>query len=224
MARASTSVSRPRLRAVPARSDDARRAGRPHADADTLAQAQRGNVSAWARLYEATYSSVHRHVCCLTGDRELAEDLTQEAFAAAFASIGTFDARASFATWVRGIALNMVRMHWRRRESTARAHHTLTQMQDLAPPRPEEDPEHVHQQGARMQALYEVLAQISEHLREVFLLREIEGLPAREVGEMLGITANNVGVRANRAREKVRAGLAARGWLRRSRRGEGRDG
>ncbi len=180
---------------------------------DDVERARAGDVGAWSALYDDAFTPVYRHLCYLTGDPTLAEDLTQESFACAFASIGEFDGRASFVGWVRGIGLNLARMHWRRSETKARVHASLTQLREMAPPRPGEDPVLVHQQTTRMQQLYEVLSEIPEHLREVFILRELEGLPAREVGEMLGITANNVGVRANRARAKIRAGLQRRGWL-----------
>ncbi len=170
-------------------------------------------MSAWAALYEQTYEPVFRHVCYLVGDAAAAEDLVQETFARAFTSIAGFDRRASFVSWVRGIALNLVRMHWRSAATKERAHASLASLTELTPQRTEVDPAAAHQQETRMRVLYEILAEMPEHLREVFILRELEGLSAREVGELLGITANNVGVRISRARGKIRDALQMRGWL-----------
>ncbi len=193
---------RPRLRAVEAESNEA-----PDDSGG------RGDAQTWAELYASAYPSVYKHVCCLCGSPSIAEDLTQEAFSSAFSSIGDFDGRGSFVAWVRGIALNLVRMHWRSHASTDRAHASLSELQAVAPPRPGEDPERVLVQLTRMQALYRVLDELPAHLREVFILRDVEGLSAGAIGETLGITANNVRVRANRARSKVRAALVRHGHL-----------
>lgn len=201
----------PKLRALRA-VEDAPATSRCSSE-DVEARARSGDVAAWATLYEDAYRPVYRQVCYLTGDGTLAEDLTQEAFASAFSSISEFGRHGAFVGWVRGIALNLVRMHWRRQASSARAHEKLERLHEVTPPSLADDPDGQQQRRARVVVLYEVLAELPEHLREVLVLRDIEGLPAREVGEMLGITANNVGVRANRARTKIREGLRQRGWL-----------
>src|SRR5688500_5892244 len=79
-----------------------------------VARAKRGDLDAWSRLYIETFDVVLKHVACLTGDAALAEDLVQDAYARAMTHIGQYDARSSFVSWLRGIALNVVRMHWRR--------------------------------------------------------------------------------------------------------------
>jgi RNA polymerase sigma-70 factor (ECF subfamily) len=171
-----------------------------------------GDVGAWSRLYQETFDGVFRHVCFLTGDPIVAEDLVQDAYARAFTSMARYDRRASFVAWVRGIALNVVRMHWRRAETTDRVHASLEHMRDVAPPSAG-DPHRAHQQDLRMTVLYEVLATLPEHLREAFILRELEGTPTQDVADQLGITANNVAVRTARARAKIRDELSRRGWL-----------
>ena len=79
-----------------------------------VTRAQRGDLDAWSRLYREHFDAVFRHVCYLTGDAALAEDLVQDAFARAMTNASSYDGRSSFLNWLRGIALNVVRKHWRK--------------------------------------------------------------------------------------------------------------
>jgi RNA polymerase sigma-70 factor (ECF subfamily) len=174
-------------------------------------RAQRGDLGAWSRLYQTYYDAIFRHVCYLTGDPVLAEDLVQEAFARAMTSGATYDGRSSFVTWLRGIALNVVRMHWRRARTSDRVQGDLHRLQSVTPGA--STPDQAHVQDRRMQVVYEILETMPGNLREAFVLRELEGLPTAEAAEQLGISAGNVAVRATRARQRIRTELARLGWL-----------
>lgn len=176
-----------------------------------VTRAQRGDLGAWSRLYQEHFDAVFRHVCYLTGDPVLAEDLVQEAFARAMTNASGYDGRSSFVTWLRGIALNVVRMYWRRARTTDRVQGDLQQLQSMAPAAG--TPDQLHVQDQRMQVVYEILSTMPAHLREAFVLRELEGLSTAEAAQQLGISANNLAVRATRARQRIRKELGRRGWL-----------
>ncbi len=176
-----------------------------------VTRAQRGDLGAWSRLYQDHFDAIFRHVCYLIGDPVFAEDLAQEAFARAMTNASSYDGRASFVTWLRGIALNVVRMHWRRARTTDRVQGDLERMQSVAVPA--RTPDHQHLQDQRMQVVYEILETLPGHLREAFVMRELEGLPTAEAAQQLGISAGNLAVRATRARQRIRKDLARRGWL-----------
>ncbi len=195
----------------PGRAPSSPPSGPTAADA-LVARAVAGDVAAWSALYQETFDAVFRHVCFLTGDPTVAQDLVQDTYARAFTAIDGFDRRSSFLSWVRAIALNVVRMYWRRTETTARVHESLARLGELTS-RDNGDPDRAHQQERRMLVLYEVLGTLPEHLREVFILRELEGLSTHDVAEQLGTTANNVAVRGARARARIRDELTRLGWL-----------
>lgn len=176
-----------------------------------VTRAQRGDLEAWSRLYREHYDAVYRHVCYLTGDAALAEDLVQDAFARAMTHASTYDGRSSFVNWLRGIALNVVRMHWRRSRTAERVQGQLQTMQQLAPA--EGTPERWHLQEQRTQVVYEILSTLPIHLREAFVLRELEGLPPAEAARQLEISPGNLSVRATRARKRIRKELLRRGWM-----------
>lgn len=174
------------------------------------ARATTGDVDAWSALYARHYATVFRQVRYLCGDQGLAEELTQEAFAQAMASCGRYDGRRAFAGWMHGIALNVVRKHWRKHRNRSRAMERYEHID--AHPRVE-DPDGSHLRRERSRVLYDVLEELPPRWREAFILREIQGLSTSEAADRLGISSANVAVRVTRARSRIRDELARRGWL-----------
>ena len=130
-----------------------------------------------------------------------AEDVVQETWLRAFRSIGNFEKRSTFATWISRIALY---------EAWSRARHRsrrAASVRDLAPPPASDDPEttafgrEVHEHlGLCVDAL-------PEPYRLVFILREIDGASTEETALSLGISAPAVKVRLHRARAMLRRRL-----------------
>jgi RNA polymerase sigma-70 factor (ECF subfamily) len=176
-------------------------------------RARRGDGRAWARLYQLHFDRVFRDVAYLVGATAQAEEIVQETFAAALVGLRRYDGRASFETWLRGIAHNLVRRHWRTRFRRGRAYDRLEQMAAEPPGSPREDPEQSHVQDRRAEVLRAVLETLPESMREAFVLCDVQGLSAAEAAERLGITEGNVRVRASRARGLIRSELERLGWL-----------
>ena len=75
---------------------------------------KRGDQRTWERLVAENHSRIYNVLLRMTGDRETAADLTQEAFVAAYKSAHTYNGQAQPSTWLHGVALNCLR-DWRRR-------------------------------------------------------------------------------------------------------------
>lgn len=178
-----------------------------------LARAIEGDAPAWARLYQSHFDHVYRDVLYLVQVPATAEEIVQESFAIALTGLRRFDGRSSFVTWLRGIAHNLVRKHWRSHTRRGRAFSRLEQACDRAAPRAADDPEASHLQSQRAQALSAALDTLPDSLRETFVMRDVQGLSVDDVATRLQTTAGNVRVRANRARARIRAELARLGWL-----------
>jgi RNA polymerase sigma-70 factor (ECF subfamily) len=173
-------------------------------------RARAGDMHAWARLYQDHWARLLRHVGYLTGDVTVAEDLVQETFAQALASLARYDARAPFFAWLRGIALNVVRKHWRTRGRRTRAYTKIEAQGGLATT---SDPEGGHLSKLRAQTLLAVLDDLPEHLREAFVLCDLRDMSTEEAAAELGISPGNLRVRATRARARIREALTELGWL-----------
>ncbi len=196
-------------------------AAAPATDEVSLVQRARGGeMQAWAVLYRMHFGALVRHVRFLTGDGVLTEELVQEAFARALVKLPSFDGRATLSTWLHGIALNVVRNHWRSQRNTATAHERLRNMHAATDAAVAPRLDQAHLSRKKTEALYAVLETLPENLREAFVLRDLQGNTPAEAAAKLGITPGNLSVRASRARERIRAELERLGWL--APRGDGR--
>src|ERR1700736_6901597 len=75
---------------------------------DTIAAAAAGDVAAFEHLYRQFAPRVYGLCLRLTGQREAAEDCTQESFVAAWRALGDFEQRSRFSTWLHRIAVHTV--------------------------------------------------------------------------------------------------------------------
>lgn len=192
----------------------AREIARDSDDEDELvARARTGDTAAWSRLYAEHFDRVYRRLRYLTGNSDVAEDLAQETFARAFVALARGPAVTHISPWLHGIALNMARQHWRRVKNTEVAHSRLQTRLAMTNDDVVPGIERAAYLRQRAEMLYAVLDLLPGKFREVFILRELEGLRAKEVAELLGISTGNVHVRLNRARARIQSELEARGLL-----------
>jgi RNA polymerase sigma-70 factor (ECF subfamily) len=182
-------------------------------DGELVARAARGDAQAWARLYQGEFDRLFRDVAFLVGSPATTEEIVQETFAAALVALRRYDRRASFATWLRGIAHNLVRRHWRTQSRRGRAYDRLERMTAAALGASRDDPERETLQQSRARVLAAVLETVPAALREAFVLCDVQGLAPDEAAARLGISVGNVRVRAARARARIRDELARLGWL-----------
>lgn len=182
-------------------------------EAELLAQATAGEMQAWGRLYQAYFSKIFRHISFMVGDRASAEDLVQETFARGLVQLPTFDGRSTFSTWLHGIAFNVVRNSWRAQQNTATAHERLRNINAARGAGSARTTENAHLCKCKAEVIYAILETLPEHLREAFVLRDLEGCSPTEAASQLGISAGNLSVRASRARERIRSELERLGWL-----------
>src|ERR1700734_2371519 len=75
---------------------------------DTIAAAAAGDMAAFERLYRQFSPRIYGLCLRLTGQREAAEDCTQESFVAAWRALGRFEMRSRFSTWMQRIAIRTV--------------------------------------------------------------------------------------------------------------------
>lgn len=188
---------------VSGRVDEARAVERPR-----IEQALLGDGAAWEVLYRSHYRELLRFCSYSTGSVEAGEDATQEVFARALANLGQFDGRALFSTWLRGIAMNLVRKQWRKGERQGRAYAKVS-----SAPQRSRQPDELLVRDRRADALDDALRALPAKLREAFVLCDVQGLSASEAGAITGASPGNVRVRATRARARLHELLSRAGVL-----------
>jgi len=183
-------------------------------EADLIAKARRGDHEAFAILTNQYYQSLFRLALKITGNREDAEDVTQDALLKSYCNLEQFRANSRFYTWLVRITVNQALMQLRKKRSerelawadvfnnddgeSAR----LQEPQDTQPS-PEARSEGMEIRGILIRALMA----LGPRLRTVFTLRSVDDLSTRETAEMLGLSVAAVKSRVLRARTKLRRDL-----------------
>lgn len=181
------------------------------AEARLVAAALAGSQAAFERIVRRYERPVLSLLVRLTGDRALAEELTQDTFVKAFRHLSAFDPSRRFSSWLFRIAHNTGIDALRRagashnRPSAAGASELPP---DLVAP-PDADP--VERQ-ALGHALQEAFARLRPDQRSAVVLRYEEGLPFEEIARVLGVAEATARSHVHRARRQLAEWLSAAGW------------
>lgn len=148
------------------------------------------------------------------GDRERAEDLVQEVFVRVHRHLHRFDQSKKFSTWIYTIASNLAKNELRNRSRNPlvlfqtikkqwEADHRPLQFED-----PSSRPDDLYRKRHLRELVEGSVAQLPEHHRVVFVLRELEGKSYEEIAEITGCNLGTVKSRLNRARNNFAAIIA----------------
>lgn len=166
---------------------------------DIVVRAQKADVAAYGELYDMFFTQVYRFVYFRVGNREDAEDLTEQIFVKVFQKISTYQERGvPFEAWLLRIARNHVIDYWR----TKREHLSLEKGvgEPDCRPTPEEE-------ALGRIAYQEVLAAVQklpETYQEIVILKFIEERDTHEIATILDKPDDQVRVLASRAIIKLR--------------------
>ncbi len=143
-----------------------------------------------------------------------AEEAVQEIFLRIFKSLDTFDLNKRFFPWAYTVALNYLRSEMRRAgSSTAGVDAPYNDEigdsgKNSAYPGPEE--ELIRAEGERL--VQDALVMLTPRYREVFVLRQIQGLSSKDTAQILDIPEGTVKTFLFRARKEIRARLKQMQW------------
>ena len=184
----------------------------------TIQRAADGDQAAWDTIVKTYWRKVFNVAYRFVGTYDEAEDLTQDIFLKVFRSLGTFDRRANFQTWLISVSRNFCIDRYRsgRRDRQVFAREIDASTVQAEAPGPAADAR-VEQQD-RIALLREALKALSPALRTAVLLRDIHELSYQEIAEQLGVAEGTVKSRINRGRaelarqiERLRAKLSEAG-------------
>lgn len=183
----------------------------------TLDALRRRDDAALRRVVEANTRKLYRAARGMGHSNEEADDLVQEVFLTFMSSLDRFEGRSAVSTWLYGILLRKVQE--RRREATReRTHDPIDEAWEanftadgmwLRKPVDAESALTASQIG---EAIRGCMDGLPAPARDVFVLRQIEGLSAEEVRNILHLTITHIGVLLHRARLRMRACLDGKGW------------
>lgn len=172
-------------------------------DGELLAQARAGNPTAYAEFVRRHERRIFRHLLNLTGSREEARELAQDTFLKAWEALADAEPAEHVQAWLYRIASNLAFDLLRRRKVVRFEPVSDEHEQEHASPEAGPDTRlEARQSIGRLQAALESLA---PELREVLLLREVEGLSYEELSQALRVGEGTVKSRLSRARAALTA-------------------
>jgi len=171
-------------------------------NSELVRKSQLGDKAAFEQLVIRHQDLVFSLAYKLTGNREMANDVAQEAFIRAWKAIEKFRGDSTFSTWIYRITVNTA---WTLRKK-AKKHNTLN-IDDTYEPiviDEKKDPELVAINSDLSSVLINALDKIPIEQRIIVELKNIEGRSHKEIADYLDISVTAAKVRLHRAHQKLR--------------------
>jgi len=185
-------------------------------DQEIVVLARAGEEAAYRELIRRYERPLFSLLYRMVRDRELAEDLAQEAFIKALNAIESYRPEYKFSSWIFKIANNAAIDHLRRRELD-----TLSLEGSPHAETPEAVEATALQIGDRQESpldavearelggqIEQAIAQLRPEYRSCILLRHVEGRAYEEIAEILSLPLGTVKTYIHRARNELRQALA----------------
>ena len=179
-------------------------------DDAVIEQVLGGNTALFELLMRRYNERVYRAARCIVRDEQEAEDVMQQAYVNAFAHLRQFNGSARFSTWLTRIAVNEALARLRRRGRYEAFDEDSSNVEPFMSHRPAENPERQAFAHELRDLLEWAIDRLPNGMREVFVLREVEGLTTLEVAGCLAVSEDVVKTRLSRGRAVLRRLLMER--------------
>jgi len=197
-----------------------------HEEVALLARLRQGDEGAFDELVTRHHSALIRMAMGYVADREVAEEVVQDTWMAVIEGLDRFQGRSSLRTWIFGIMIHKAKDRGVRekRHTNFSSFESLDEESDdmidpsrfhqsgewaghwAFPPQPWDDqtPEKLLASQQAVNAMNKAIEALPQTLKEVLIIRDVEGVEAKEACDILKISETNLYVRLHRARERVR--------------------
>ncbi len=180
------------------------------ADEDVIRQVLEGDTAIFELLMRRYNERVYRAARSIVRDEQEAEDVMQQTYVNAFTHLRQFNGSAKFSTWLTRIAINESLARVRRQGKYQAFDNDLSNVEPFVSRHPSENPER-QALTAELRGLLEwAIDKLPDGMREVYVLREVEGLSTSEVAQCLGVSEDVVKTRLSRSRAVLRRALLER--------------
>ncbi|MBM3776721.1 MAG: RNA polymerase sigma factor [Acidimicrobiia bacterium] len=162
-----------------------------------------GDDAAWDVIVRQHRRRVFNIAYKFSGAFDEAEDLTQDIFVRVFRSLGTFDRRANFQTWLYSVSRNLCIDHYRSVRKERLTFNRDVDAADLAPVSTDAGPHAAIEHRDRVALLRTALGGLTPALRGVIVMRDLQELSYQEIADALGLPEGTVKSRINRGRAEL---------------------
>lgn len=151
--------------------------------------------SKFDNIYEENYHKVFR-ICqgYTNGNESLSKDLVQETFIKVWQNLETFRNESSLSTWIYRITVNTCLLEIRKKKQISINSH-LNYLEHSNDDNPEE-------KELQLNQLYKCINKLQNENKSIILL-ELEGLPQKEIAEIMGLSHETIRVRIHRIKSEL---------------------
>lgn len=167
----------------------------------------KGDEKGFSVLYSKYKNRVFGFLLKMTGERDVAEDLLQETFLAAYRNVSQFDRSRSFLSWLFGIAHKRTIDYFR--HAKVETDHQQDAMGSIGSKI--DAPDVKMSNDDLREVINDAVQQLEPLQREVFMLRELGGVPFKEIAEIMNCPINTALGRMRLALKNIRRDLQKRG-------------
>lgn len=171
-----------------------------------------GSEEALEQLYNQYCDKVFSTLISYTKNEEDAEELLQDVFVTVYNMASGFKFNSSVSTWIYRIAINKSLDFLRKKNSQKRASIYTSLYKKDSTEIKFESPDFGHP-GVKLEnkedanLLFEAIDTLSENQKTVFILTQVEGLPQKEVAEIMNQSRKSVEALVKRAKDNLRKEL-----------------
>jgi RNA polymerase sigma-70 factor (ECF subfamily) len=172
------------------------------ADEEVIKKVLSGDSDLYRVLVSRHQNLVFGMIMRQTGNRDLAEELTQETFIKAFTALQSFRAEAKFSTWITRIALNHTNSYF-----TSKAHKQRKRSDSFdieLHDKNDTSATEEHELRERMRKFQSCLGKVKPTFREIITLCGLQGKSYEDAASLLDIPIGTVRSRLNKARLLLR--------------------
>jgi RNA polymerase sigma factor (sigma-70 family) len=176
-------------------------------------RAQGGDTAAYEQLVRRYHGKIYGLVYSMTGNREDAEDVTQDVFLKAWKALGRFRGQSGFYTWIYRIALNRT-INFRKKRNRRRN----VSFDDFDPDiKQSESYREFSTKGSVLRKMSlsefqkkmnEALLTLSDKHRAVVTMHDVQGMPHAEIAAVMKCSEGTVRSRLFYARKQLQVELA----------------
>lgn len=180
-----------------------------HEDLQLVRRCQEGEIEAFRHLFEKYQARIFNTVYALLGNREDADDCTQEVFLRAYRSLSAFRGQSEFYTWLYRIAVNLCLDEIKRQQR-----HPSTSLDQLIADdalnwaellqHGVKDPAEQAESAELEEMIRQLLNALPPEQRAALVLKEIDGFSYEEICDILRCSMGTVKSRLFRARAQLK--------------------
>lgn len=168
-------------------------------DESIMEAVKEGNLQKASLLFERYHKRIFNFLGQLAGDRELAEDLTQNVFLRMIRYRNSFRGDSRFTPWIYQIARNVYSDHYQMAKKKLPQTVDLDQVSESLP---DESENALLEEKERL--LHRSMELLTEEQRELLILTRFQHMRYEEVAQIMDTTVANIKVKVHRAIGKLR--------------------